>query len=79
MLRYLMIDYADRGLVLDGRPNLHLFNQLYWILFCTYTAILIGLFPITVMVRGDFTDMIKARVCLLKDFNPDSSSGEESR
>ena len=42
MLRYLMIDYADRGLVLNGRPNLHLFNQLYWILFCTYTAILIG-------------------------------------
>ena len=74
-----MIDYADRGLVLDGQPNLKLFKQLYWILFCTYTALLIGLFPITVMLRGDFEDMIRARVCLVKDFNPHSSSGEESR
>ena len=30
--RVVLIRYADRGLVLDGRPNTQLLKQLYWIL-----------------------------------------------
>ena len=31
--RSVLIGYAERGLVLHGRPNLRLFNQLYWVLY----------------------------------------------
>ena len=31
IFRWVLIRYSDRGLVVQGRPILELFNQLYWV------------------------------------------------
>ena len=56
-----MIQFAERGLVAKGRPNLGLFNQLYchWVLFTVFGAIAIILLPVLKFAQGNFDVPLK--------------------
>ena len=40
-----------QGLVEDGRPNLGLFNQLYWTILCSFLLVLHAIFPLPHLIR----------------------------
>ena len=67
--RVVLIRYADRGLVLDGRPNTQLLKQLYWIIFTSLASINILHFPIQKIMSGTFRETIAGRVCILQPLN----------
>ena len=69
--RSILIGYA-RGLVLKGRPNLRLFNQLYWVLFSGFCTIGIILFPILKLAQGNFNETNYGKICLLEQPETDS-------
>ena len=45
VFRTVLIRFSDRGLVLDGKPNLRLFHRLYWTIFLAFFLLLVILFP----------------------------------
>ena len=66
--RVVFIRYADRGLVLGGRPNTHLLKQLHWIIFTSFASINILHFPIQKVISGTFQETVAGKVCLLQTF-----------
>ena len=69
--RVFLICFAERGLVAQGRPNLRLFHQLYWILFSVFIAIGIITFPVMKFLRGNFAETTNGKICLLIPLEPD--------
>ena len=69
--RVFLICFAERGLVAQGRPNLRLFHQLYWILFSAFITIGIVTFPIMKFLRGNFAETTYGKICLLIPLQPD--------
>ena len=64
VFRFLIIRYADRGLVVKGNPNLILFNQLYWIFLGAFSCI--GLFwPFTYIFQGKLDNVNSYKICVL--------------
>ena len=66
--RVVFIRYADRGLVLGGRPNTHLLKQVHWITIASFATINILHFPIQKVISGTFQETISGKVCLLQTF-----------
>ena len=77
--RVFLICFAERGLVAQGRPNLRLFHQLYWILFSVFIAIGIITFPVMKFLRGNFAETTNGKICLLIPLEPDGVRPELSR
>ena len=67
--RHFLILYADRGLVRNGRPNLGLFSQLYWIVVCSFVTLGFAMAPGGNLLKGNFAlqDMNRGKACLLGD------------
>ena len=81
--------FYNQGLVLNGRPNLKLFNQLYWLI--TLASLLVGhvVFPLPQLISGTFPSQSRyrpnntifitspwrrGRICLLRAIHPDFES-----
>ena len=80
--RVILIRFSDRGLVVDGKPELALFNQviqkysqdilnslstqLYWIIFVAFFAMGFLTYPVVKIMRGTFPESILGSVCLLR-------------
>ena len=81
--------FYNQGLVLHGRPNLKLFNQLYWLI--TLASLLVGhvVFPLPQLISGTFpaqsryrpnntifitSPWRRGRICLLRAIHPDFES-----
>ena len=62
VFRNVLIRFADRGLVVDGKPHLRLFRQIYWVVFWAFFITTVTHFPILALLRGTFTHYIQARV-----------------
>ena len=45
---------CGQGLVLDGKLNLKLFDQLYWIITFAYVAVAHSIFPLPQLIAGTF-------------------------
>ena len=43
----ILVRFADRGLVVKGKPDLILFQQLYWIVFGAFFILGILSYPLT--------------------------------
>ena len=65
IFRWVLIRFSDRGLVVKGRPELRLFNQLYWVVFGTMCCFGISIFIVVPLVTGNFEDSIGVRKCML--------------
>ena len=64
IFRSAMIRFADRGLVLQGRPNLKLFSQLFWLILIPYCCIGLMMAPFRSIIRGSFDQKFVAKLCL---------------
>ena len=65
VFRTFLILYSDRGLVKNGKPNLLLFNQLFWTILITFFVIMYISFPLHAQFLGTFPQISKqGRLCL---------------
>ena len=72
--RSCLIFYAH-GFVKDGKINLGLFTQLFWVLTVSIIMIALGMFPISALSRGDFLETSSgAKICLLKPMKEERGS-----
>ena len=46
--------FYNQGLVLNGQPNLKLFNQLYWMITLAFVAVGHVVFPLSHLISGTF-------------------------
>ena len=55
-IRWLSISnkFFNQGLVLDGRPNLKLFNQLYWLITLAFVVVGHVVYPLPQLISGTF-------------------------
>ena len=72
--RVVLIRFADRGLVVEGRPELTLFHQLYWTIFGAFFCMGIFSYPISKIVTGTFPESILGSVCLLRGIERDEDN-----
>ena len=73
LFRYVLIRYSSRGLVIEGKPDLRLFHQLYWLIFwATFCCLIFG-YPISRMINGKFIDSSYAKICLLHPLEVDQT------
>ena len=79
LFRVFFVLYADRGLIVRGRPELLLYNQLYWTVLGAFFITGIILFPIIMIANGTFGDTILGKVCLLEPLNLREAFVAESR
>ena len=64
--RSFLILHSEKGLVAEGKPNLKLFNQLYWVVVFSMTVIELTISPFTQIAKGGFPENShKGRICLL--------------
>ena len=52
IFRTFLVLYSDRGLILQGKPNLKLFAQLFWLTMVSFVAFEHGIFPVSNIIRG---------------------------
>ena len=64
VFRTVLIRFPQRGLVYQGRPNLTLFNQLFWVILIPYCFIGIAMFPLRSIIIGTFPNAFRAKLCL---------------
>ena len=66
LFRACLVIHAEKGLTDCGRPNLRLFNQLFWVCEIFFLAFSLVTMPISQILKGDFPrNTRKGRVCLL--------------
>ena len=63
--RSVLIRFAERGLVLQGKPNLKLFKQLFWLILIPYCCVGMMMAPLFSILSGRFTEVFSAKVCIL--------------
>ena len=65
--RVFLVLYAERGLVKNGQPNLHLFYQLFWIVVVTFVFSGLASSFGGNLLKGNFLlqDLNRAKACLL--------------
>ena len=71
IFRMILVRFADRGLVVQGKPELLLFCQLYWVVFATFFTSFILSFPLLKIIRGSFLQSGQAKVCLFQPLEAD--------
>ena len=74
LFRVILVRFADRGLVAQGKPNLVLFHQLYWTISLPFLFIFIVNYPIKAIVNGSFRESTQARICLQMPLDTDEAS-----
>ena len=73
VFRAVLIRFPQRGLVHQGRPNLNLFNQLFWVILIPYCTIGIIMSPLKSFFDGQFSKVFRAKICLLQPVSDFSS------
>ena len=75
VFRSFLILYSDRGLVKNGRPNLELFTQIFWVVTGAFIVLCFAFRPGTNIIRGNspIHSLNKARACLLGNLEDHSS------
>ena len=79
IFRSAMVRFSDRGLVLQGRPNLKLFKQLFWLILIPYCCIGMMMAPLYSILSGRFTSVFSAKICILSPIPSLSPFDQEPR
>ena len=65
--RFILVVHSEKGLVKNGRLNLVLFRQLFWVAVCPFLAISHVISPLSSLLKGTFpSDSQAGRICLLE-------------
>ena len=68
LFRMFLILHAEKGLLVQGQPNLRMFNQLFWIAVFTFITLAYVAFPLPFLVKGSFPESSNAgKICLLSN------------
>ena len=73
VFRTVLIRFSHCGLVHQGRPNLTLFKQLFWVILVPYCTVGIFMSPLKSIIGGTFSVNFRSKICLLRsvsDFSP---------
>ena len=63
--RAFFVLYPDYGLVKDGRPDLRLVHQLYWVVLSSFILVNHAVLPLSFLIKGNFPEGTgPGRVCL---------------
>ena len=62
IFRVVLIRFAERGLVVQGRPNLDLFRHLYWTVFGAFFTFTIFGFPVSSIVQGTYDNRVMQKL-----------------
>ena len=66
VFRSFFILHPDYGLVKDGRPDLHLVHQLYWVALCAFILVNHSVLPLSFLIKGNFPEGTgPGRLCLV--------------
>ena len=78
--RLFLVMYADRGLIKNGRLNLGLFGQLFWVVVASFIVLSFALVHGRNLLEGQFLvqNMNRERACLLGN-TPEHSSKIQSK
>ena len=77
--RFILVKYADRGLVYNGYPNMKFFNYLYWISLIIFFTYLYGIFPISRVLAGNFPrNSINGQFCMKIEFHMDEMNTKQT-
>ena len=64
IFRTFMVLYAQ-GFIYNGKIHLRLFHQLYWLNVIIYSLIAFGMFPLPLLIKGEFpNESTSGKVCL---------------
>ena len=64
--RLFFILFPDYGLVKDGRPDLRLVHQLYWVVLSSFVLVNHSVLPLSFLIKGNFPEGTgPGRVCLM--------------
>ena len=74
LFRTVLIRYSERGLVSRGKPNLRLFEQLYWLLFSAFVSLAIILFSVVKYLKGNYPLTRFGSTCLEQPLENDDTS-----
>ena len=78
LFRTFLILHPDRGLVRNGRPNLRLFHQLYWVVVSSFLLVFQIILPGSSIYKGSFPGGTKGgRICLVHAVKQESDLGGE--
>ena len=67
--RYVLVKFADRGLVSGGYPNLGLAETLSFVTYGFFVACIYGIFPLSHQIRNNFpANSRKGQLCMQLDF-----------
>ena len=76
--RAILILHAEKGLVMGGRLNIKLFNQIYWVVWTFFLLLYYTVYPVSQTLLGMFPqDVRKGRICLLLDIDKNDSQYQE--
>ena len=72
--RYILVKFADRGLVNGGYPNLKLSETLTLVIYVSYVTCLYGIFPFSHQIKDHFpAESRKGQLCMQLDFVPNEN------
>ena len=70
--RTFLILHAE-GFIHNGKLNIRLFGQLFWIISLTFIAVHYSIFPGSILLRGDFPKQsTSGQICLLRPFGQET-------
>ena len=67
LFRTVYIRFSERGLVMNGRPNLSFSNYIYWVCFFAFWFLGFLLFPVVKFVNGTYSETFTGKICLRQE------------
>ena len=75
VFRCLVVIHAEKGLIVKGKPDLRLLNQLYWLIVLSFTTVnifIIFYFYQTIIITENFVSSSPMAICLMVNGKEDS-------
>ena len=69
LFRTVLVRFSHRGLVLQGRPNLRLFDQLFWVVLVAYCAVGFVMTFGVALIKDKFHTDFGFKVCTLRSIS----------
>ena len=80
LFRSFLIVHANRGFVHEGKHNLTLFPQLYWVIWVAFVVVGHVVYPYSHILKGKYPEGSKrGRICLLFDIEDDEFERKKMR
>ena len=66
--------HASHGLLVNGYPNLKIFNFLFWVMISTFFLVGYGTFSVPHFIKQNFSEAVEGQICMKLDLNWEEST-----